>query len=232
MITETVKQMTKLAKKLFFLFKFKKKHITLAAKCNIGMGTKFEGHNYIGVNTKFNGEIGFGSYVGPNSSISAKIGKYTSIASNVTTVNGSHPIDGYTSTHSAFYSTNNSVGLSYCKNNTYNEFVYADKNNRYDVAIGNDVWICHGVTILAGVHIGDGAVVASGAVVTKDVEPYSVVGGVPAKVIKKRFSQDVIEKLLKLKWWDQSEAWKQENAELFLDVNAFVDLVDREETDK
>lgn len=70
------------------------------------------------------------------------------------------------------------------------------------VHIGNDVWIATGAQILLGVTIGDGAIIAAGSVVTKDVPPYTVVGGVPAKVIRKRFSDDVIEKLLELKWWE------------------------------
>ncbi len=70
------------------------------------------------------------------------------------------------------------------------------------VSIGNDVWIATGVQILLGVTIGDGAIIAAGSVVTKDVPPYTVVGGVPARVIKKRFSDEVIDKLLELKWWE------------------------------
>jgi len=70
------------------------------------------------------------------------------------------------------------------------------------VVIGNDVWIGTGAQILLGVKIGDGAIVAAGSVVTKDVPPYTVVGGVPAKVIKRRFSDEVIEALLELKWWE------------------------------
>lgn len=68
--------------------------------------------------------------------------------------------------------------------------------------IGNDVWIGQNAIVLNGVKIGDGAIVAAGAVVTKDVDPYSIVGGVPAKIIKKRFSEHVTIKLLELKWWD------------------------------
>tara|TARA_R110002072_G_scaffold95197_27_gene209941 strand:- start:13645 stop:14262 length:618 start_codon:yes stop_codon:yes gene_type:complete len=71
-----------------------------------------------------------------------------------------------------------------------------------DTIIGNDVWIGHDATIMPGVHIGDGAIIATKAVVTKDVEPYTIVGGNPAKPIRKRFSEATISKLLQLKWWD------------------------------
>ncbi len=68
--------------------------------------------------------------------------------------------------------------------------------------IGNDVWVGHGVTILNGVTVGDGAVIAAGAVVTKDVPPYMIVAGTPAKIIRGRFSDDIIERLIRLRWWD------------------------------
>ncbi|MCA0931312.1 CatB-related O-acetyltransferase [Lutimonas saemankumensis] len=71
-----------------------------------------------------------------------------------------------------------------------------------DINIGNDVWIGYNATIMAGVTIGDGAIIATNSTVVKDVEPYSIVGGNPAIEIKKRFSEDIIEKLLELKWWD------------------------------
>ena len=79
---------------------------------------------------------------------------------------------------------------------------YIAKSSRPLPIIGNDVWIGYGATILNGVSVGDGAIIAAGAVVTKDVEPYSIVGGNPARVIRKRFSDKDIETLLRIKWWE------------------------------
>ena len=75
-------------------------------------------------------------------------------------------------------------------------------DNKGDIVIGNDVWIGFEAVILAGVHIGDGAIIGARAVVTKDVEPYSIVGGVPAREIRNRFDANTIERLLRLRWWD------------------------------
>lgn len=75
-------------------------------------------------------------------------------------------------------------------------------DNRGDIVIGNDVWIGYEAVILSGVTIGDGAIIGARAVVTKDVPPYTIVGGVPAHSIRKRFSQNTIDTLLKIKWWD------------------------------
>ena len=75
-------------------------------------------------------------------------------------------------------------------------------DNKGDIIIGNDVWIGYEAIIMAGVHIGDGAIIATRAVVTKDIPPYTIVGGIPANPIRKRFSDDIIQKLEILKWWD------------------------------
>ena len=75
-------------------------------------------------------------------------------------------------------------------------------DNKGDIVIGNDVWIGYEAVIMSGVTIGDGAIIGTRAVVTKDVPPYTIVGGVPAKQIRKRFSEETISELLKLKWWD------------------------------
>lgn len=78
-------------------------------------------------------------------------------------------------------------------------------DNKGDINIGNDVWIGYEAVLFAGVTVGDGAVIGTRAVVTKDVPPYTIVGGIPAKTIKRRFSDEKIEQLLKMRWWDWSE---------------------------
>ncbi|AQS06219.1 CatB-related O-acetyltransferase [Clostridium beijerinckii] len=75
-------------------------------------------------------------------------------------------------------------------------------DNKGDIVIGNDVWIGYDAIIMSGVKIGDGVIIGTRAIVTNDVPPYTIVGGIPAKVIKKRFGDDIILKLLKIKWWD------------------------------
>ncbi len=121
------------------------------------------------------------------------IGKFCMIASDATFImnGGNHLTEATTAYPFAIF------GGAW--QNAMNGKSYPSKG---DTVIGNDVWIGHGATIMPGVHIGDGAIIATKAVVTKNVEPYTIVGGNPAKPIKKRFSDDIITKLLALKWWD------------------------------
>ena len=146
------------------------------------------------------------SYVGRNSRIiHADVGKFCSIAGDVKLGMGTHTLDKL-STSPIFTERHNSTGYQWTDVQTDNPF------NR--VKVGNDVWIGTGVMVMGGVTIGDGAVIGAGAVVTKDVPSYAVVGGVPAKIIRYRFSEDQIETLLKLKWWDKPEGILQENIKL------------------
>lgn len=92
----------------------------------------------------------------------------------------------------------------------YTEHTVLD-SSKYVVKIGNDVWIGNNVMIMDGVTIGDGAIIAAGSIVTKDVEPYVVCAGIPAKAIKSRFDKDKVDKLLELRWWDKSPEWIKKN---------------------
>lgn len=86
----------------------------------------------------------------------------------------------------------------------FDQIKYVDEEKKYFVEIGNDVWIGNNVLIMDGIRIGDGAILAAGSVIAKDVEPYTIVGGVPAKFIRKRFKDSEIDFLLDFKWWERN----------------------------
>lgn len=192
------------------------KTVKIEQKCNISSHSVFEGHNTIRRNTCFGGKIGYGSYIGIDCAIYADIGRYTCIASNVRTVSGKHPTHTIASIHPAFYSNKKQGGFTYVDRTIFDELTES-------CAIGNDVWIGSGVTIVDGIKIGDGSIIAAGAVVTKDVAPYTIVGGVPAKIIKNRFEPEIVEALLKMKWWDWDESTIKSRASDFRDVAVLVE---------
>jgi phosphonate metabolism protein (transferase hexapeptide repeat family) len=105
------------------------------------------------------------------------------------------------------------------------EAEFFDWRRDHQVTIGHDVWIGHGAVVLAGRTIGTGAVVGAGAVVTKDVEPYTIVAGTPARVIRRRFSEEIEDKLMALAWWDWEHDQLQAALADFrrLDVEAFIE---------
>lgn len=139
----------------------------------------------------------------------SRIGRFCSIAPNVRIGFPEHSIS-FISSHPMFRYAANSDWLDDCFPKLHNEWelemhnknMESYRNKRVLTSIGNDVWIGYGARIPNGINIGDGAVIGFGAVVTKDVAPYTIVGGNPAKVIKKRFDDKVIERLLEIKWWD------------------------------
>lgn len=157
-------------------------------------------------------------FAGFNSVMNAKVGKFCSIGANVCIGPGRHPLD-FVSTSPVFYSTHKQCGITFADKSYYNEMG--------QVRIGNDVWIGTNAVILDDITIGDGAVIAAGAVVTKNVEPYTIVGGIPAKVIKKRFSAETIEKLLLFQWWNKDSGWLEENYKLFHNPDLLLSYIDK-----
>lgn len=153
-------------------------------KCQLGRRNKIK-----------NSTIGRGTYTGTNTIITCSdIGKYCSISWNVSIGGMNHDYKRV------------SLYTDYWHNRTFGANI-GGKQETFETRtkIGNDVWIGAGANILGGVKIGDGCVIGSGCVVVDDLEPYCIVVGVPAKIIKYRFETDVIELLKQVKWWDWSE---------------------------
>lgn len=185
--------------------------------------TKLEGHNMLGRNTYAPGSVlGYGSYLSDNCYFyQAQIGRYTCIGPRSAAICGRHPVGKFVSVHPAFFSKAGFAGLRYTRTQTFEEFKYADADKKRSVLIGNDVWIGADVKIMEGVKVGDGAVVAAGALVLRDVEPYTVVAGAPARFMKNRFTPDEAAFLQELKWWDKPRDWIKESAPYFDDINLF-----------
>ncbi len=140
--------------------------------------------------------LGDYSYLGPNCMVAdAVIGRFCAIAANVRIGAPNHPIER-PSQHRFTYCPEYYSGAAVRDR----DFFARRRADR--VVVGNDVWIGHGVTVLPGVTVGDGAVLAAGAVVTKDVAPYTVVAGVPARLLRERFSRAVASRLARIAWWD------------------------------
>ncbi len=158
--------------------------------------------------------VGDGTYISANGKISmTAIKKYCSIGPDLCCGWGVHPLDGV-STSPMFYSTGKQNGRTLVSNNKFEE--------RKQISIGNDVFIGRNVIILDGITIGDGAVIGAGAVVSKNIPPYAIAVGTPIKIVKYRFTPEVIEQLLDLQWWDKDEKALQKVAEYCFDMPSFL----------
>jgi len=205
--------------KIFTIFKFSKNKIRLGNNnyitpdCSFGKYASLKDDNIL-----FNTSIGDLSYISSNCILSnTQIGKFCSIGDNLKTGLGKHPTRNFISTHPIFYSNRKQSIISFVNKNHFKEFE--------NIKIGNDVWIGIDVVILDGITIGNGAIIGAKSLVTKDVEPYSIVGGVPARLIRMRFDNKFIVKLQKFKWWDKSIYWIEKNHKKFLNEKLFKTLI-------
>ena len=162
-------------------------------------------------------ESSFGDYsytAGNVQIIYTEVGKYCSIANSVRINPGNHPQWRVTQHHMTY--RRNHFGLG------EDDHEFFEWRREHKCTIGHDVWIGHGAVIMPGVNVGTGAIIGTGAVVTKDVGPYEIAVGVAAKVIKKRFDDATIEKLLASEWWNWDRATLEQNFNDLLDMDTFI----------
>ncbi|MEL1254249.1 CatB-related O-acetyltransferase [Flavobacterium sp. DGU38] len=199
-----------------YMRSFKNVNAIISIGCDI-RNSKFGRHVFLGENVcLIDSEIGDFSYINSESQVkNTSIGKFCSIGPNVKIILGKHP-STFVSSHPIFYADNKPF-------HTFSDKLYFEEFGH--VTIGHDVWIAEGVIIPNTVKIGNGAIITSRAVVTKDVEPYSVVGGIPAKHIKFRFDQNIIDIINQSEWWNWDSETLKKNFKLFHNPTNFINHV-------
>jgi acetyltransferase-like isoleucine patch superfamily enzyme len=166
----------------------------------------------------YNSRIDKHSFCGYDCDISfADIGSFTSIANDVVIGGGRHPME-WVGMSPVFYEGRDSVRA---------KFATHQRKPPLRVTIGHDVWIGRSAIVLPGVEIGTGAVIGAGAVVTKSVPPYAIVAGNPARLIRYRFNELVVQRLLDSQWWSYNESDLHRLAPYFNDVNMFLEILAR-----
>ena len=208
----------KLARKIFFkifpeLYKINKKVSVENYNSKLGLNTKIYPKGRL-----TNSIVGTYTYIAENSIINnTTIGKFCSIGPNLICGWGVHPTNGI-STSPMFYSTRQQNGITLSENDKIKETL--------PIYIGNDVFIGMNVTILDGVTIGDGAVIGAGAVVSKDIPPYAIAVGSPIKIKNYRFNEEIIARLLKIKWWDFDESELSLIENHFFEIEKFLRIIE------
>lgn len=219
-----VEQRKNIEKKNKFFSERKRQHPT----CHFAESCKFKNsqldenivfHKNVRV---FSSTVGKHTYIAPDSTIShAYIGRYCSIGQDVTIGLYRHPSKEFISSYPAFYSVGNpGCCESFVEKNKFNE-------DPLSTIIGNDVWVCNNSILIGGIRVGDGAIIAAGSVVTKDVPPYAVVGGNPARLIRYKFCSEEISFLLATSWWDWPDEIVKKYADYFSDMKRFRAISER-----
>lgn len=214
--------MIKIIKRIFKYMMLKKQDIHVSIRSDV-RGSVFEGFNYVRNNCFVcNCKVGLGTYIRDNVFFkNTQIGRFCSIAPNVRLIYGRHPTSPNVAMHPSFYQKKKIAGLGFNHEMVFDEYKTIGGGDFFCV-IGNDVWIGSNSLIMGGVEIGDGAVIAAGAVVTKNVPPYAIVGGNPAKILRFRFDEKTINGLMEKKWWNKDLNWIRENIDKFDDANVFL----------
>jgi len=153
--------------------------------------------------------------VGDNQIIYTEIGKFSNIASHVRINPGNHPMERVTLHHITYRRKMYGLGED--------DANFFEWRRSHKCVIGHDTWLGHNMIVMPGVTVGTGAIVGSGAVVTKDVDPYTIVVGVPAKPMRKRFPDKTIEKLLQIAWWDWDRATLEARFDDLYHIDQFVE---------
>jgi acetyltransferase-like isoleucine patch superfamily enzyme len=196
-------------------YKYRRKNLKIGY-CSKVNNSLFGKYNTIYDNVILNeSRLGDFTFIASNTQISkTTIGKFCSIGPDCKIGLGKHPSKDFVSTHPIFYSILKQAQVTFAQESYYNEFS--------KVIIGNDVWLGANVIVLDGINIGDGAIIAAGSVVTRDVPPYAIVGGVPARIIRYRFEKSQIEKLLQTKWWDMDINYLKTNFIKFHSIDNYL----------
>ena len=192
-------------------------YVTIHDKCSVNKSVLksnvaiYEGSSIHAV------DIGRYSYFASGSHVSmAKFGSFCSIGPYLICGYGDHPVD-FVSTSPVFFSTGKQCGVSFSDEDLFEE--------RKEILVGHDVWIGARVFIRDGIKIGNGVIIAAGSVVVKDVPDYAIVGGIPAQIIRYRFTEKIMDQLLDLNWWDWNESKLRHAQKYFAsnDINSFID---------
>lgn len=200
-------------------------HVWIGRGAHIRPGSSLEGYNRVRDYAYLKGELGYASYIGTGAEVIGSVGRFTSIGDNVCFITKTHPVRGFVSTHPAFYSTKKQAGFTFAKESLFDEEpTYSGSD--YPIIVGSDVYIGYGALIIGPCKIGDGAVIAAGAVVTGDVEPYAIMGGNPARLIRYRFEQEDREWLTDtIRWWEKEVDWIRDRAGYYTDLESLKEHI-------
>lgn len=205
--------------------KLKGKDVFFSKNSRINTNNFFEGNNYIGGIIK-DCRVGWGTYIMDQCRFdNCYIGRYCSIAEETKMVyKHGHPMK-YVSTSPIFSSREAFVNTYLTEKNgkayALDEYIEYE-GKKWNAVIGNDVWIGTRAILLGAIKIGDGVVIGANTVVDKDIPPYAIVVGNPARIIGYRFERDQIDKLLKIKWWNEKEEWIKDKLNYFSDISLFL----------